>query len=411
VVDLGPHQRKAVEQLHTGSILRGGVGTGKSRTALAYYVFKVGLGEVPVNGRGDFRPMERPIDIVIITTAKKRDDLDWEGEALDYRLSRDSTLNPGGISFEVDSWNNIHNYVDKKGAFFIFDEQRASGAGQWSKTFIKIARNNEWILLSATPGDRWEDYIPVFIANGYYKNRTEFMRQHVVFKPYSKWPVVDHYVEISRLQRLRNEIEVDMPYDRHTVRHVENIFVEYDQELFDRVTKDRWHIYEDRPLKDVGEMFVVMRKLVNSDISRLGAIIQLLETHNKLIVFYNYDYELETLRTLKDTLHIPMAEWNGHKHQAIPETDDWVYLVQYSAGAEGWNCIKTDAMAFYSLNYSYRVTEQCKGRIDRLNTPFTNLHYFMLRSHSMADRLIVKALAQKRTFNEKEYIKEMALAA
>lgn len=403
-VTLGSHQIKAVEEMQNGNILRGGVGSGKSRAALAYYYTNVCGGKLRMNGWGEMEEMTKPRDLYIITTAKKRDDKDWEKEALAFHLSPDPSLSMSGVRVIVDSWNNIMNYIEVKDAFFVFDEQRLVGSGAWVKAFYRIAKDNQWVMLSATPGDNWMDYAPVFIANGFYKNRTEFLRTHVVYNNFSKFPKVDHYVETGRLESLRRRVLVEMPYARHTKRHLRNVVVPYDELKFRRVSKERWHIFEDRPIKDVGELFIVMRKLVNSDPSRLEAIKDLATKHPRLIVFYNFNYELDALRTLREELDIPLAEWNGHKHQPIPEGDRWIYLVQYTAGAEGWNCITTDAIAFYSLNYSYKVFEQAQGRIDRLNTPYTDLYYYIVRSGAMIDQAIMKSLAGKKSFNEKDYV-------
>ena len=395
---LYPHQVRAVNQLSNGKILWGGVGTGKSKVAMAYYM-----------GR------EAPKDIYVITTAKKRDSLDWEKEAAVYGIGPEEIGTTEGQLF-VDSWNNIHKYEGKKDAFFIFDEQRLVGSGAWTKSFIKISKQNKWILLSATPGDTWMDYIPVFVANGFYKNRTQFIREHVVYSYHTKFPKVERYIGIGKLLRLRSQILVEMPYERHTTRHNIDIPVEYDQKLLDRVVKDRWHVYENRPIRDVSELFIVMRKVVNSHESRLEEVCSLLKKHPKVIVFYNFDYELETLRTLfgktsiecgkKSELtseRIELAEWNGHRHQEIPKSDRWVYLVQYVAGAEGWNCVETDAMVFYSLTYSYKTFHQAHGRIDRLNTPFTDLYYYTLMSKAPIDQAIRRALKHKKNFNERRY--------
>lgn len=346
------------------------------------------------------------MDLYIITTAKKRDDVEWEGECSRFMLSTKREDSYCGVKVTVDSWNNIAKYAEVRNAFFIFDEQRLVGSGAWVKAFLSIARTNQWILLSATPGDTWIDYAPVFIANGYYKNRTDFIRQHVVYNNFSKFPKIDHYVETGRLERLRRSILVNMPYSRTTKRHVRNIGVEYDMESHERVWKKRWHIYEDRPIKDVGELFIVARKLVNSHSSRLAAVMETYEKHPKLIIFYNFDYELLALRTLETTLGVKVAEWNGHKHEPVPTGDSWLYLVQYTAGAEGWNCISTDAILFYSLNYSWRLNEQARGRIDRMNTSYTDLYYYLLRSSAPIDQAIMKALNQKKNFNEKSLVAE-----
>lgn len=387
VVDLYPHQRDAVDKLKNGSILWGGVGTGKSRAAATYYMEK-----------------EAPKDVYVITTAKKRDSLDWQGEFVRYGVGRARDATTQGV-LTVDSWNNIGNYRNVTGAFFIFDEQRLVGSGAWTKAFVHIARHNNWILLSATPGDNWLDYIPVFVANGFYKNRTEFKLKHVVYASWSKFPKVDHYVGEGILIKYRAELLVHMPYYKHTTRYLREVLVRYDEPKFDRVVKDRWNPFEERPVKDVSELFSLMRKIVNSDPSRLEAVRLLMAKHPRLIVFYNFDYELESLRTLSS--EVPLAEWNGHKHEEIPETERWVYLVQYVAGAEGWNCIATDAMIFHSLTYSYKNFHQAQGRIDRLNTPFNDLFYYTLKSTSVIDLMVEKSLKSKKNFNESAVVKKL----
>jgi len=381
-VELMPHQKQALELLGNGKVLYGGVGSGKSMTALAYYM-----------------KAEQPRDIYVITTAKKRDSLDWQEEAAKFGISDDHRFTRAGV-LTVDSWNNIGKYLaeDVENAFFIFDEQRLVGNGAWVKNFLKIAKKNRWIMLSATPGDIWLDYAPLFIANGFFKNITEFKRNHVLYSPYVKFPKVARYIGEGKLERLRNDVLVEMPYSKHTQRILNHIQVSYDKKAVDNLIKTRWNTYESRPLKDVAELFRLVRKVTNSDLSRLDAVRMLMDIHPKLIVFYNFNYELEILRTLKD--EVTVAEWNGHKKEQIPKTDNWVYLVQYTAGAEGWNCIETDATCLYSLTYSYKNFVQCQGRIDRLNTPFTNLYYYILESDSPIDKGVWKALEQKKSFNE-----------
>lgn len=384
-IQLRRHQIEALDKMKNGCILKGGVGSGKTLTALSYYL-----------------KYEKPKDIYVITTAKKRDSLDWNREAASLGIGTSADASVAGV-LNVDSWNNIGRYLDVRDAFFIFDEQRLVGSGAWVKGFIKISRANRWVLLSATPGDTWMDYVPVFIANGYYKNRTEFITRHVVWSRFSKFPKIDRYVETGLLEKYRRSVLVEMPYARHTTRHESTVPVDYPRDILRRVTEERWHVYDDRPLRDVSELFIVMRKVVNSDLSRLGALMKLTEKHPRLIIFYSFNYELDILRTMGSTLNIPMAEWNGQKHQDIPNGEKWIYLVQYTAGAEGWNCITTDAIAFYSLQYSYKIFEQAKGRIDRMNTPYTDLYYYVLRSTSMIDNMIWKVLKFKENFSEAKY--------
>jgi hypothetical protein len=610
--------------MHNGCILCGGVGVGKSHTAVAYYLAN-----------------EAPKAVLVITTAKKRDKGDWQDLWAEVGMHKDPELTMGAVVI-VDSWENIKKYEELKDAFVIFDEQRLVGTGAWVKAFYKIASHNRWIMLSATPGDNWLDYVPVFRANGFIKNITQFKEDHVLQRWTGRYYQVTGYRQVPKLVRWRNELLVDMPYDRHTTRHTHEVPVTYDTELVEELVKKRWHVYEKRPLTDASELFRVMRKVVYSDSSRLAAISSLLEKHPKLIVFYNFDYELEILRTLgnpdtmqsmtsrtvssqenstllqtpsdgceqKDerqqshseeilyemtlrespTTHqvqdrwgnthsltqtndaatkkssltsssVPrsatnsstsgslrtetgsstrppshlkksngtstptspstqgttsnsssdtrstdesspsrrtsdqfsrqtqtssertnewqqkghsqtisqqetdtpsktsgwqtdtqttsegsespeessrkksgrtssgaskrspdasqkdsgstsspqfqVAEWNGHKHEEIPTTTSWVYLVQYVAGAEAWECVDTDAICFWSMPYSYKLWWQSHGRIDRLNTSYTDLHYYILFAKSVLERGVRKSLAQKKTFNESAFAAEM----
>lgn len=394
--ELYDHQKKAIENMKTGSILCGGVGSGKSLTSLFYYVVKECGGMIDNELSCGFLPMKDPKDLYIITTARKRDTNEWLDEAYSIGLSPDKQSSLFGTSVYIDSWNNIKKYIEVKDAFFIFDEQRVVGSGEWVRSFLKITKKNHWILLSATPGDTWLDYVPVFIANGFYKNRTDFTRQHVVYSYFSKFPKVDHYIGTGKLNKYRRDILVDMAFTRQTRSHHENIIIPYDKTMLNVVTKRRWNPFTEEPIMDVSELCACMRKVVNTDPGRLQAVYNLLSTHKRAIIFYNYDYELQILRSL----NYPTREWNGHKHEPLPTGDAWAYLVQYTAGCEGWNCITTDTIIFYSQNYSYKVMVQAAGRVDRMNTPYKDLYYYHLISMSPIDRAITKALESKKNFNE-----------
>ena len=399
---LRDYQMDAVMNMSNGCILNGGVGSGKSRTAL-YYYFKEHGGKIE---NKKYTAMQNPRDLYIITTARKRDTLEWENELIPYLMSIHPESNKYNNKIIVDSWNNIQKYVEVKDTFFIFDEQRVVGSGVWVKSFLKIAKLNRWILLSATPGDTWMDYVPVFIANGFYKNRTEFIREHVVYSPFTKFHQIRRYLNTGKLIRLRNKILVDMDYHRKTIPHHEDIYCHYDVTKYKEVTRTRFNPFKNEPIIDASGLCYTLRQVVNTDVSRQVALLDLIDKHPKSIIFYNFDYELDILKHLFYGNDVQIAEWNGHKHQELPTGDNWVYLVQYTAGCEGWNCIKTDTIIFFSQNYSYKVMAQAAGRIDRLNTPFRDLYYYHLKSRSGIDLAISKALNQKRNFNEGKFVND-----
>lgn len=408
---LRDYQMDAVDKMRNGCILNGGVGSGKSRTGLYYYFKENGGAMIP-----NHIPMrDNPQDLYIITTAMKRDSHEWDGELANYILSSDQGRNAFyGNKVVVDSWYNIKKYADVTGAFFIFDEDRVTGSGVWVKIFLKIAKANNWIILSATPGDTWTDYIPVFIANGFYKNKSEFCREHIIYSRYTKYPQVDRYINIERLIRLRDKILIDMDFHRETVPHHEDIFVSYDIPKYKEAIRTRWDPYKNEPIEQAAGLCYILRRIVNEDESRVVALLEIMEKTPRAIIFYNFNYEREIL------LHVfsemgqncdhyrdiyEVAEWNGHAHEPVPKSEKWVYLVQYTAGCEGWNCIDTNTIIFYSQNYSHKVMAQAAGRIDRLNTKFVNLYYYHLKSRSGIDLAISKALNQKKRFNERKFTK------
>lgn len=373
------HQAKAVKQLGTGKVLVGGVGSGKSITALAYCAEKA---------------PEKPI--IVITTAKKRNSGEWYTDAMKMSLRAD---------LKVDSWNKIADYEDVEDHFVIFDEQKLVGKGAWTKSFQKIAKHNDWLVLTATPADTYVDMAQIWIANGFFKNITEFNNYHVRFSRYAKYPKIEGYYDTHLLDQMGRAVLVDMPFERHTIREQHHVDVEFDRDLELQLYRDRWYEAENRPVGDVGELMRLMRTAVNTHESRYNAIRSICEDNPRVIIFYNHNPELDILRELGEDLGIPIAEWNGHKHEPIPDTDRWIYLVQYQAAGEGWNCISTDTMVFFSLPYSYRMLEQAMGRIDRMNTPYTNLHYYILRSRAIIDQAIWKALSRKKNFQAAKFAK------
>lgn len=395
------NQRAALNRLKSGSILVGGTGSGKSRTALAYYYIREcgGMIEAEELDR-KYKPRKKIVPLYIITTAAKRDKKEWEQELIPFMIDE---------KVVIDSWNNIKKYVDVEDSFFIFDEQRVVGSGTWSKTFIKITKNNRWILLSATPGDTYSDYIPVFIANGFYKNRTQFYKRHVVFSRFTTYPKIEKYLDTHHLDKLKEEVLVRMNVDKKTTPHRIDVVVDYDKDKYRIISEDRWNLYEEVPIENASQFVSLQRKVCNTDQTKIDKVKEIINDHKKVIIFYNFNYELEILRSIAKELNIEKAEWNGQEHNPLPTSENWIYLVQYNAGSEGWNCVTTNTIIFYSLCYSYRMIHQAAGRIDRRNTTFKDLYYYYIYSKSSIDRAIIKALNNKKDFNEKKYLQNDTL--
>lgn len=397
MINLYDYQLEALQKLKNGSVLCGGVGSGKSIVSLAYFIKTCG-GDI-------YKPrfLQKPMDLYIITTAKKRNSLEWVKECGKFCISRDQ--NNSLVKLTIDSWNNIKKYTKIYNAFFIFDEQRVIGSGIWVKSFLNIARKNKWILLSATPGDKWIDYVPLFVANGFYKNKTEFQRIHCIFSRFAKYPKIEGYIHEKLLEKYRNNILVPMDDLRDTHRNHILKICDYDKNKFKTIWRDRWNPYENIPIEETGKLCYLMRRVCNEDISRIKHCKDIIKNRKKVIIFYNFNYEAEILENICKELKIKYAIYNGHKHEDLPDGDEWVYIVQYTAGSEGWNCVTTDTIIFYSQTYSYKQYEQSCGRIDRINTLFKELYYYDLRSSCPIDVAISKALRDKKDFNERKFLK------
>lgn len=394
-MELYGHQIKALKKMHNGCCLCGETGSGKSLTALAYYHLSCG-GTLKIDGKGRFGRMKKPRPLYIITTPKKRDDGDWVMECTKIACGEDVI---------VDSWNNIKKYRNITGAFFIFDEQRVSGKGVWAKTFIRIARRNQWILLSATPGDDWEDYIPLFVANNFYMSRSEMLAKHAIYAPFRNFPQIIGWVDKEVLEGYRDRVLVPMPMAKSTVPNHIDIYCSWDKVKYKTIWRDRWDPYENKPIKETGKLFYLIRRCTNESQDRIDKCKELILRHPRVIIFYNFVFELDILMGLrKELFGYRFAQWNGDKHQPIPKSKKWVYLVQYNSGAEGWNCVETDTLIFYSQSYSYKQMIQAAGRIDRLNTKYKILYYYHLLSKSPIDKGIRRALENKKNFNEKAFL-------
>lgn len=375
---LRPAQRDAVDRMHDGCVLLGRTGSGKTMTALGYWL-----------------KVHAQQDLYVVTTPAKRDAMEWEGDSA--KLGQ--YLPPE----RVVSWNKIKDFEYLESAFVVFDEQRVSGSGKWVKSFLKIAKRNDWILLSATPGDVWIDWLPLFIANGFYRTRTQFTDRHVIWDPHTRYPRIKRYIEEDRLERCQEAICVYLASPNPISRMVHDELVSYDSRKYAEVTRKRWNPFEVRPMMDAGELCRVQRRIVLENVCREEALERLLKGHPRALVFYSYNYELEAIKAVCERLGRSYGQRNGHRHDPVPVSKEpWVYIVQYQS-ADAWNCISTNIAILYSLPYSWRQQEQAMGRIDRMNTPFDELHYYRLMTDSTIDNAILACLDRKETFNERVY--------
>ena len=377
MIKLLKYQEEAIQKLHSGSVLYGATGSGKSLTGLAYYM-----------------RCWSHLDLYIITTSKKRNAGEWEEE-----IAKLGCPPPKAI----DSWNRLKNYRMVSDAFFLFDEHKVGGHGKWAQSMITIAKKNKWILLTATPGDVWDDYASIFIANEFVKNKTTWNEDFCIFDRISKYPKIIGYQREDVLKNMRDAVLVPMEYqsEKVPIPYVIPYKVDHEEEAYVLARRKSLRHPEMRAFRNTSAMFAYMRMNLPDKESKIQALADVLKKEPKAIIFYNFTPEKYEIENAARQVNIPFFQYNGQIKDNVPDGDTWVYAVQYTAGAEAWNCITCRTVIFYSMNYSYKVMTQAKGRIDRCNSPFDELHYYYFISPDFEiDQEILNALTRKEKFNE-----------
>lgn len=407
-VQLRPFQVDCVKHLRSGKVLAAGVGAGKSIMSLYWYVTQCCAYDKSSNLNGElFKLKPSSPDLYIITTAKKRISQEWNDELLRFNLIAGSNSHGmGNVYVTIDSWNNIRKYEGVKDAVFIFDEQRAIGSGVWAKAFVKIAKANKWLMCSATPADGWQDWCSIFIADGFHRNRTEFFRRHAVYSRFTKFPMITKWIDTDYLEKCRDAVLVTCTVPRDTERVWHDLTCGYDREAVKKAMKTRWNPETEAPFANANELVIYLRRLINTDKTRLSYASHVCKDHRRTIIFYSLNAELEEILKLESETGIKVYQFNGHKHDPLPEGSDWIYAVQFFSGSEGWNCTTTDTILYWSLPYSYKQFEQAAGRIDRLDTKYKILNYYVMKSFSPLDISIGRALSNKKDFNLRAFMKK-----
>ena len=408
---LKPFQENCLERLSTGKVLAADTGAGKSIMSLAWYLSKECASDEHSlkSGAKAWTLYHGSPDLYIITTPKKRDSEEWESDLSKFNLVKGrNSKEMGEVNIFIDSWNNIKKYTEIKNSVFIFDEQRAVGSGTWAKSFVKIAKQNHWIMLSATPGDTWSDWCPLMIAKGYYPNRTAFFNKHAVYNPYVKYREIIRWDNTDELEYYRSKMLVTCRMEKKTTRHFEEVIADCSNKYeVKRAYKERTNPKTGEPFKSASELCAYTRNIINTDPTRSAVGLKIIQMYDRIIIFYTLTDELEGIKWACNKAGRKMYFYNGEIHDQVPTGNNWAYIVQYTAGSEAWNCTTCNAMLFWDLTYSYKQFKQATGRIDRLNTPYSDLYYYAIRSYMPLDLAIRRALREKKDFNSRGFLKSV----
>lgn len=281
-----------------------------------------------------------------------------------------------------------------------------------SRTILKmVSPKTSVILLSGTPcGGHYENLYTQAKLLGLGMTKTEYWNRYVNWyeipipgRPYSIKKVVGYKNVDDLINRLskcgavfvKSEDVLDLPEQTFTVKTVDKPIA---LKRFER----------DGSVVVYGKEYVAANVLVELTASRQlcnskdkqQAFIDLINSINdRVVVFYNFDSELDTLKTLvKDR---PIAEVNGHTNteQIYHDNDNCVLFVQYQAGARGLNLQDGNKIIYYSLTLSSDLFEQSKKRIHRIGTKYP-CFYWILQTKDSVEESIYKSLNRQEDYNE-----------
>lgn len=282
-----------------------------------------------------------------------------------------------------------------------------------SKFILKLQPKNV-ILLSGTPtGGKYETLWSQLHLLGWNISKEMYYNHYIDYHwdEANGFPlrVIDGYKNVDRLKKkmraygchfLKTEDFIDLPEQiDQTIR----IPISKEYRIF---RKDRICTINDTEL--VGD--TTLTKLLNErqlcgqyNQEKLEAFRDLVEsTNDRLIVFYNFNAELEKLWDIANECNKPVSVVNGKERDTFNYTRDEnsITFIQYQAGAMGLNLQKANRIIYYTPPLSSELFEQSKKRIHRIGQGKTCFYYYLTCKGSVEEK-IYKTLAMRKDFTDK----------
>ena len=336
------------------------------------------------------------------------------------------------ISFES-SWRldkELVAWVDDD-TYIIVDESHKikNPSSKVGKFMRKLGAKTDYkTILTGTPqSNGYIDYYNQFHFLGYLDmNQTNFKKRYAITQmmQYGAGPIFQEIIGY------RNTEELDEMIHNHSVFYDRKLD---DEELPDeipvyfpsypkyrKISNDKVYEFKDGTLEiydTLGAGVMLQRQLASGyiskggntevlDKSKLDWMRDFLEGYDeRVVVFYNYNAELEQLKQLLERLDRPYSEYNGHRKdlRAFQESSEGVVLANYGSASTGINdFVIASTMVMYSLTTSYIDFEQAKKRIDRIGQTKKPLFYFLIMKGTI-DARVYHSLQEGKDFDERMY--------
>lgn len=401
-LQLYPYQQKTVDALIGGKhIAILGTGFGKSPIAMRWLYESMSVNKIK--------------KVLVVTTASKSKSGDFEHEAdvwngEDWRAGLDE--------FTVISWHRFKKWTDenskKLGEYMYVLDEVAKAKGYMSGMGIAArrvwARTKNWTGYTATPGDRWIDLMPYFVAVGLVHNKTSFMREYCVVQNYKGYPEITHYLNEDKLEKMWRyaayipdtaQAAKELPPEIHKV-HKFKAPSYYKKAIKTRVKEDGTLIET-----TMGLMHYLRQLCFTKDkqewlkdfIENLG---------DNCVFFCNYIEEEEGICEIANKVLPKGARiWRiDGKHHEIPTADTIgkydIVVAHYASGGEALNLQFMHYWCSVSPNYSFSTSIQARGRIKRIGQKHT-MFFLYLQAENTVEDDIYKCLKLKSDFSEKAW--------
>ncbi|CUO59524.1 DEAD/DEAH box helicase [Clostridium paraputrificum] len=392
-VTLLPHQERSIAAT-------------KDFNRCAYYL-DMGLGKTFV-GSEKLKELNANINLIICQKSKLQD---WcehfktyypQYNTIIYSKSMESIQTNSVIIINYDLVWRRPELLELKDFTLMLDESSCIKNEKSNRTkFILKLKPSNVILLSGTPtGGKYEELYSQCKLLGWKINKKAFWDTYIVTRKMDingfSIPIVVGYKNVDRFKAklreygavfMKTEEVLDLPEQLDNVIKVEST-KEYKKFVKNRLIEiDGKELVGDTSLTKL----LYQRQLASQYNSNKTTMLRdLLEsTNDRVIIFYNFNEELEKIEDMCIRMERPVSVVNGQRKdlKCYEKDQDSVTLIQYQAGAMGLNLQKANKIIYFSLPLSSELFEQSKKRIHRIGQKNSCFYYYLITERSIEEKI------------------------
>lgn len=283
--------------------------------------------------------------------------------------------------------------------------------------FILSLKPSHTILLSGTPTDgKYEFLYSQLRLLGWKITKTAYYNRYIKTELRSyggpMFRVVTGYKNVSELKAKLKEYGAVFAKAEEVIKLPEKTFIkeystvssDYKKFMKDRIIKiDDKELTGDSTLSKRLYARMLCSAYSKDKISRLIDLVN--STSDRVIIFYNFNTELEALRKVLFDRPISIVNGQVKDLKAYENNDNSVTLIQYQAGAMGLNLQKANRIIYFSLPERSELFEQSKARICRIGQE-KQCYYHIMMCHKSVEEKIYECLLMRKDYTDELFRKE-----